>query len=158
MEPDNLIQLRKELERDEGLRYESYQDSVGLWTIGVGHLLGEKRRMTEITFSECEALFTQDVKIAEQIIRRFVPKVGQYVIQGLGEGLKKGSYAISPIRERALINMAFNLGYRLSGFKKFLAAVNAEDWETAAKEMMDSKWAQQVGDRAVRLRDQILNG
>jgi GH24 family phage-related lysozyme (muramidase) len=114
--------------------------------------------MTEITFSECEALFTQDVKIAEQIIRRFVPKVGQYVIQGLGEGLKKGSYAISPIRERALINMAFNLGYRLSGFKKFLAAVNAEDWETAAKEMMDSKWAQQVGDRAVRLRDQILNG
>ncbi len=59
-------------------------------------------------------------------------------------------------RERALVNMAFNLGGRLAGFKKFLKAVNARDWPTAAVEMMDSKWATQVGDRATRLRDQIL--
>ena len=55
--------------------------------------------------------------------------------------------------------MCFNLGYpRLSKFKKFLAAARNEDWETAADEMMDSKWATQVGDRAVRLREKMLNG
>ena len=41
-------------------------------------------------------------------------------------------------------------------FKKFIAGVNAGDWKTAAVEMMDSRWAKQVGDRAVRLRNRIL--
>ena len=57
------------------------------------------------------------------------------------------------------LNIKITLGYpRLSKFKKFLAAVQEEDWETAAVEMMDSKWATQVGDRAVRLREKMLNG
>ena len=53
--------------------------------------------------------------------------------------------------------MCFNLGYpRLSGFKNFLAALEFEDWETAAEEMMDSRWSEQVGERAERLRDKML--
>ena len=46
---------------------------------------------------------------------------------------------------------------RLSKFKKFIAGVNAGDWDTAAVEMMDSRWANQVGVRAERLRDRIKN-
>jgi len=149
MTPENRISLRRELERDEDIRYVSYQDSLGLWTIGIGHLLGPVRRMTEITYSEVEALFAEDVKAAERLVRSLVPGFGQLpLIVGRGE--------LGPSRERALVNMAFNLGGRLAGFKKFLKAVNARDWPTAAVEMMDSKWATQVGDRATRLRDQIL--
>jgi len=64
---------------------------------------------------------------------------------------------LSDDRMRVMANMCFNLGYpRLSKFKKFLAAMQEEDWETAAEEMMDSKWATQVGDRAKRLRNRVL--
>ena len=53
--------------------------------------------------------------------------------------------------------MCFNMGApRLSQFKKFIAGVNKGDWPTAAIEMMDSRWANQVGDRATRLRNRIL--
>ena len=52
--------------------------------------------------------------------------------------------------------MMFNMGRtRLSQFKKFIAGVNAGDWDKAAVEMMDSRWAKQVGARAERLRDRI---
>jgi lysozyme len=55
--------------------------------------------------------------------------------------------------------MCFNLGYpRFSGFKRFLAAMGTSQWDTAAEEMMDSKWATQVGDRAERLKQMVLTG
>jgi lysozyme len=127
------------------VRYTSYKDTVGLWTIGYGHLLGDKQRMTEITFSEAEALLDSDIKQAEAIVRRLVQ-----------QATSAGAAMLGQSRERALVNMAFNLGQRLGGFKKFLAAVNANDWANAAIEMMESKWAVQVGDRAKRLRDMIL--
>jgi lysozyme len=54
--------------------------------------------------------------------------------------------------------MCFNLGHpRFSKFKKFIYAMQVSDWERAAEEMMDSKWATQVGDRAKRLRDRMLH-
>ncbi len=56
-----------------------------------------------------------------------------------------------------LVDMCFNLG--LSGllqFKKTLAAFEAQDWKTTATEMMDSRWATQVGRRATNLRDMVL--
>jgi lysozyme len=55
--------------------------------------------------------------------------------------------------------MCFNLGLgRLKGFKKFLAAMATSNWAVAAVEMLDSKWAQQVGLRSTRLRDMVLTG
>jgi lysozyme len=60
--------------------------------------------------------------------------------------------------QQVAVNMCFNLGEpRLSKFKKFIAAINEENWETAAAEMLDSRWAQQVGERAVRLSKRILS-
>jgi lysozyme len=59
----------------------------------------------------------------------------------------------------ALRNMAFNLGIpRLLGFKKMLAAFEAGNWQEAANQMADSLWAEQAGDRAVRLQKQVLTG
>ena len=44
---------------------------------------------------------------------------------------------------------------RLSQFKKFIKAIHDEDWATASVEMLDSRWASQVGIRANRLSDRI---
>ena len=59
--------------------------------------------------------------------------------------------------QRVMANMCFNLGItRLLKFKKFLAAMEDKEWDKAAVEMMDSRWATQVGARATRLKDRVL--
>lgn len=51
-----------------------------------------------------------------------------------------------------IIDMAFNLGYtRLSGFNNFRKALLNNDYNEAAKEMIDSKWYSQVGGRSKEL-------
>lgn len=138
--------LRGELIRDEGLKLNAYKDSVGLWTIGVGHLLGVNQRMLNISMDEAMALLDRDIETATIVVAKLLE----------GQGWPSG---FSDARQRALINMAFNLGpTRLAGFKKFLDCVKRHQWDQAAIEMMDSKWATQVGARATRLRDMILNG
>lgn len=134
--------LRQELVRDEGLRLVAYRDSVGLWTIGVGHLLGTSPRMSNITAREAYALMEADIDDALKVVLRLVPAFD----------------ALSDGRQRALANMAFNLGDRLEQFIHFLTAVRAADWIAAASEMMLSKWARQVGARALRLHDLVLGG
>ena len=58
--------------------------------------------------------------------------------------------------QQILVNMCFNMGApNLSKFKKFIKAIHDEDWATASVEMLDSRWASQVGDRANRLSDRI---
>lgn len=136
--------LRDELIRDEGRVLTSYQDSSEerLWTVGIGHLLGPTRRVITITDAECEAWFDHDAGAAEIVARSLAP----------------GFDLLSDARQRALVNMAFNLGGRLAGFKRFLTALNAQNWQQAALEMADSKWAKQVGARAERIQAMILAG
>lgn len=134
--------LEIELIRDEGLRLTAYRDSLGYFTIGVGHLLGNSPRMTSITADEAKALYQWDVAQAEKLARGIFPNFG----------------TLSDARQRALTNMAFNLGGRLQGFVRFIAAITAQDWTTAGREMADSTWAKQVGQRAVRLRAMIESG
>jgi lysozyme len=55
--------------------------------------------------------------------------------------------------------MIFNIGMpRFKQFKKMIAALEEGDWSEAANQMMDSKWAKQVGKRAERLRDMMETG
>jgi lysozyme len=56
---------------------------------------------------------------------------------------------LNQVRKDVLIEMVFNLGYsRLSGFKKMFAALERKDYDEAANQMLDSKWAIDVGERA----------
>ena len=134
--------LRAELLRDEGEKLIAYQDSVGLWTIGVGHLLGTQPRMQRITRSESRALLENDIDLAAGVL----------------SGLIEDWDGLDDVRQRALLNMAFNLGPRLAGFVDFLAAVRARRWDAAAAEMINSKWAKQVGERAKRLAEMMRTG
>ena len=136
MDNEKLIE---ELKRDEGIEYKAYQDSLGIWTIGVG------RNIQEVGLSqdEIEYLLVNDIiQCTKELNKTF-------------DWYKD----LNDARTRALINMCFNLGLtRLLGFKKFLAAMEAKDWEKAGTEMMDSKWSKQVGARSERLIIMIVEG
>lgn len=58
--------LIAELIRDEGERLDAYRDSVGLWAVGVGHLLGRYQRIERITEAESRALLVADIAEAER--------------------------------------------------------------------------------------------
>lgn len=139
-----ITSLREQLIRDEENRQFVYFDSVGAPTVGVGRNLRDKG------LSALERDFLLDNDISDYTIQIFVaiPWADQ----------------LDTIRREVLVNMAFNLGIGLSGvngllgFPKFLAALQAKNYVLAAKEMLDSKWAKQVGSRAVRLSQQILLG
>lgn len=139
MDTFNLLKLKAELERDEGRRSKPYEDTEGILTIGVGWNLEERGLPQEII----DRLFELSISEAERDAMALFPSFRE----------------LDQARQRVLVNMAFNLGRkRLSGFKKMIAAVGREDWAAAADEMLDSKWARQVGKRAERLADMMRRG
>ena len=144
----NKDKLMKELIADEGFEYEIYLDHLGYPTMGVGHLITEKDE---------EHGKPVGTPISEQRIRECLDQDIEIVCSELDRN-EPWWRNLDDNRQRILANMCFNLGYpRLSNFKRFIAAVQTSQWETAAREMMDSKWSGQVGDRAKRLRDRMLH-
>ena len=130
--------LVEQLKRDEGLRLDVYRDSEGLLTIGYGHCLDRKG----ISKTVAEEMLVDDIADAALIIRVRFP----------------WTQKLSDIRQAAFINLVFNLGGAgLATFKKFLVAAQAGDWETARTELLDSKYASQVGERAVRIAQQLAS-
>tara|TARA_B100000073_G_scaffold303614_1_gene271762 strand:+ start:157 stop:591 length:435 start_codon:yes stop_codon:yes gene_type:complete len=138
--------LREQLKIDEGVKYEVYKDHLGYPTFGIGHLVvaGDEEYGaavgTPVSEERVNAVFESDVA-------KFVSE-SKKVFPNLDE--------LPEEAQQVIVNMCFNMGApRLSKFKKFIAAVNDGNWSTAAVEMMDSRWATQVGARAERLRDRI---
>lgn len=124
--------LVRDLVRDEGMRLKPYTDTVGKVTIGVG------RNLDDVGISETEALDMLDADIDRSI-------------EDLERNLPWLFERPEPV-QRALVNMCFNLGWpRLSGFRNMLAALEAGDYDRAAAEALDSRWARQVGARAERI-------
>ena len=131
-------QLRAMLIRQEGLRLKPYRDSVGKLTIGVG------RNLDDEGIAESEAYVMLDNDIIKHTLE--ANKLPIFV-------------ALDQVRRDVLIDMVFNMGLpRVFGFKKMLAALAESDWEKAAAEMRDSKWAMQVGNRALELAAMIRTG
>ena len=143
----NVDNLREQLKIDEGVKYEIYNDHLGYATFGIGHLIVEgdeehgKPLGTPVSEERVNAIFEEDVKKYISESKKVFPNLDD----------------LPEIAQEVIVNMCFNMGaQRLSGFKKFIAGVNSGNWNTAAIEMMDSRWARQVGDRAVRLKNRIL--
>ena len=125
-------QLFDDLVRDEGLKLEIYKCTAGKLTIGVGRNIEDRG----ITTSEARLLLANDVDIiSDELTTKFAWWV-----------------SMPEPAQRALANMAFNLGVpRLFQFKNMLAAIEKGDYNLAAKEALNSNWAKQVGDRANRI-------
>lgn len=125
----NLIET---LIRDEGLRLKPYKCTANKLTIGVGRNIEDRG----ITREEAMFLLKNDINICKNELTRSF-----YFYKELDVRIQE-----------VLINMCFNIGLpRLLSFKKTLKLIEKGDYEKASIEMLDSKWARQVGDRAIRL-------
>src|SRR6185369_966543 len=141
--------LMDELARDEGRVLTAYRDSMGYWTVGVGHLLGSSPRMSRITDDECDALLEYDIRLAEVRARSVVPDF----------------LTMSDARQRALCNMSFNRGEHLARSTTIVPAIAKaaksgleSDWQLVPAAIAGSEWAQQVKARAVRLGQMFATG
>ena len=66
---------------------------------------------------------------------------------------------LCPARQAVIENMIFNLGLtRFRGFKKMIKAIEDYDYLEAAKQMLDSKWSRQVGNRSIELAEMMSSG
>lgn len=130
---------RETLPRHEAIMLYPYRCPAGKLTIGCG------RNIEDLGISRDEALNLLDHDICR--VRLELEKaVPAYL-------------ALSNQRQAALIDMCFNLGLsRFLQFKKMLAAIEAGDYAAAAAEMLASRWAEQVGKRAVTLAKMIKEG
>ena len=144
--------LRNLLVLHEGLSLEPYRCPAGHWTWGVGHNLeanpldlDEQLRVLGEGATRAAALWLLDrdvARVREQLLS-VLPAVG----------------LLDPVRRAALLDMAFNMGVpRLLRFVKMLDALQAGNWDRAAVEALDSKWARQVGVRAERVARMLRTG
>jgi len=138
----NVEQLREQLKIDEGCVYEIYNDHLGYPTFGIGHLVRESDPEhgsplgTEISEDRVNEAFDADIEIVLSDCNILYPDF---------EDLPEEAQQI-------IANMMFNLGRpRLSKFVGMKRGVDAKDWNSAADEMVDSRWYRQVGARAERL-------
>ena len=134
----NLIEM---LKRHEGVRSHVYLCSAGYETIGVGRNIAESG--LGLSDDEVEYLLNNDIERVRQELT--------------------DSYfwfpALNEARQDAMIDICFNLGMtRLRGFVNALEAMSREQFDVAADEFMDSRWATQVGNRANEITEMIRVG
>ena len=136
-----MSELTEMLRKHEGVRDKVYLCSAGYETIGVGRNISEDG--LGLSDDEIDYLLSNDIKrVREELTEEY------YWFAGLDEA-----------RQDAMIDISFNLGQtRLRGCVKSLEAMAREDFDTAADEFMDSKWSEQVGDRAVEVTEIIRTG
>ena len=123
----------------EGLRLKPYKCPAGKLTIGYGHNLDD----LGITVEQAEQMLRLDLQCANMECYAAIP-----------------AYAsLDDARRFVLLDMCFNMGIkRLLTFKKMLSAIENKLYERASCEMLDSKWALQVGRRAAELAEIMKTG
>ena len=134
-----ITQLKASLEKHERKRNSMYKDSLDVNTVGYGH------NMDDVPLSDnvIEAILYDDIYIANQETMNIIPAYNQHTIA----------------RQNVLVEMVFNLGAnRFKSFRKMIHALALRDYDEAAKEMLDSLWAKQVGQRAQTLSELMKKG
>jgi lysozyme len=134
--------LRTQLLTDEGFVPHAYQDSLGYWTIGHGICI-DRRKGCGITPSESAALADNRIGNADRALRN---RCAWYD-------------SLDDVRQAVIVQMAYNLGAGgVANFRKMAAALERADYRAAAREMILSRWALQVGPRANRLATMMASG
>jgi len=135
---NELIEM---LNRHEGVRSHVYLCSAGYETIGVGRNIADSG--LGLSDDEIDFLLINDITRVKQELADtyfWFP-------------------ALNQARQDAMIDIGFNLGLtRLRGFVKALEAMSREQFDIAADEFMDSRWSQQVGNRAIEVTEMIRTG
>jgi len=135
----NKNRFIKQMRFHEGVKNKVYKDHLGIETIGVGRNLVDRGLSDE----EVDYLLGNDITIVEN---------------ELDNGLSWWR-DLDEVRQRALADLAFNMGIpRLHGFVKMLDGLQRRDYHAAADELLDSKYAKQVGARSERVATMIRTG
>lgn len=128
--------LFKQLRLHEGVEKFPYRCTAGYLTIGVGRNIEERGLLDD----EIDFILDNDI----EVVMNEVSVTFDWF------------FDLSEVRQRVVADMIFNMGLpRFKQFKNMIAALEDGDYSGAAAEMMDSKWARQVGKRAERLRDMM---
>jgi lysozyme len=142
--------LEEQLASEEGAKLTAYQDTKGIWTIGIGHNMeadpnfSEPYEGTSITQEQCDALFQSDIAGAIADVDNHLPWV---------------DISLTDARKRVIIDMCYNMGIcGLLRFPKMLAACAVGDYPKTVAQMQNSAWHNQVGERAIKLEAQMFNG
>lgn len=131
----NLISM---LVEDEGIELKPYKDTLGNWTIGVGRNLDDNG----ITYAEAMLLLQNDIARSTKEAEGF-----WWYDQ------------LDPVRRDVVVMMIFNMGLpTFKGFRRMIKALGDGAFSVAAHEMLDSHWAEQVGNRAKRLAQMMGTG
>lgn len=134
--------LVETLKRHEGVRSHAYKCSENMITVGCGRNLDENGGIG-LSDDEIEYLLSNDIKRCDEELA----------------AAYEWYEDLTQSRRDAMINLCFNLGLtRLRGFVKALEAMSRGQYDVAADEFMDSRWASQVGDRAVEVTELIRTG
>lgn len=138
----NLRQMKDDLVSDEGYRAFVYKDSEGYDTVGIGFLV-DHRRGRGLSMEECLVILDMRVMRLYNEISDKLP------------WFKK----LSDGRQRALINMAYQMGVKgVLNFKNMISALRSGDYVIAEIEALDSKWAKQTPARAKRIAAMLRMG
>lgn len=133
-----MSELENMLIRHEGKRSLPYECSVGKITIGVG------RNLEDNPLTEDEIMY-----LLRNDIAKFEKELNQYNWYRM----------MDPVRQDACLNLMFNIGHtRFRQFRRMIKAFESRDYDLAANELLDSKYAFQVGDRANELSEIIRTG
>jgi len=138
----NINKLRRQLEIDEGVKYEVYLDHLNKKTFGIGHLVLDKDPESKMEVGD---------SVSERRVEEAFNKDVQSVIDDC-QRLYSNFNAMPEECKQITANMMFNMGLpKMKAFKKMNAAIEDEDYLKASEEMVDSKWYRTVPNRADRL-------
>tara|TARA_R100000655_G_scaffold89045_1_gene129509 strand:+ start:223 stop:651 length:429 start_codon:yes stop_codon:yes gene_type:complete len=124
----------------EGLELKPYKCTSDKLTIGIG------RNIEDIGITEEEARY-----LLQNDVDRILKEVEHWTF------LEK----LNDVRQAVILDMVFNMGvsrFNANTWVKTFAAIQDEDWEKVANEMLESRWANQVGQRAIRLSQMMRKG
>ena len=137
-----MSKLIEQLKIHEGVRTHAYLCSENKITVGVGRNLDSNGGIG-LSEDEIDYLLSNDIKRCRDEL--------EFNFDWFKE--------LDEVRQDAMINLCFNIGITsLRKFSKAIAAMNVHDYEAAAMEFLDSRWANQVGTRSLDVTDMIRTG
>jgi len=153
----DMNRLTRNIARHEGSRNRAYNDTEGNRTVGVGFNMDRPsaRQAIEAVGADFDAVYRGTQALTDAQIESLLQEDIATAIDDASGFLPNMQAHPAPVQE-AVVNMAFNLGGpRLNQFNQTRRALQNFDYNAAANEMLDSRWARQVGNRANELADTV---
>jgi len=156
----NTSHFLDKLIEHEGMVLNVYKDTLGIDTIGIGRNLKDrgisKEELAYLDIPNIDAVYQHGITEADA---RFLAMNDIKIVEDELCGVHTCVEELDGVRQLILMDMAFNMGVpRLCKFKKMWNAIHEGNFEAASYEMLDSRWARQVGRRANKLSDAMKTG